>query len=239
MELLKIGAISEQGPLLKINEDNCDFDFETELYILIDAYGGVGVGDTLSNVLVEKIKKYFKNFVSDRNSTLPLFYSARYLLEANCLINAVLKVHKEVYAENLTKDFGKRAGASVSVIIQNDSVLNIFSTGNCRNYLVRNGQIGQIGDDDSFSFLSEDSSIPLSGIGLYENLEFKIKEVRLQKHDTIISLTDGVYGKLDKQEILGKSLLQDANPKIKIRELFQLANSKGNVDNQSAIILEY
>ena len=82
-------------------------------------------------------------------------------------------------------------------------------------------------------------NIPLSGFGLFPELHYQVREVRVSEGDQVIFLTDGVYGRLESQEIMSSIQKFSINTKIKIKELFELANNRGNLDNQTCMILEF
>jgi serine/threonine protein phosphatase PrpC len=81
--------------------------------------------------------------------------------------------------------------------------------------------------------------MPLSGFGLFPDLYYQVKELRIFKDDIVVLMTDGVYARLVEDEIkaiLNKSKL---DLKKKILELFSLSNGRGNMDNQTAMVLEF
>lgn len=245
MELINFSSESHQGPFLNVNEDGYDFDLDNELFMIFDAYGGHGVGDRCVEDLKLNIKKFYQNFVSDRDATLPFYYSPKYLLEGNALINAALFTHYELYKENLKKSVSMRAGSSGIIMSKSESIMTLLSTGNCRAYLLRLGKLIPIFTDDSMQFLKSDiadghfKNIPMGGFGLFPDLHYQVREVRLCAGDKLFLLTDGVYGRLDESELNALISKPSINIKTKINELFDLSNSRGNLDNQSCIILEY
>lgn len=245
MELINFSSESHQGPFLNINEDGYDFDLDNEVFMIFDGYGGHGVGDKCVEDLKKNIKKFYQNFVSDRDATLPFFYSPKYLLEGNALINSALFTHYELYKENIKKEVPMRAGASGILFSKAESVMTVVSTGNCRAYLLRLGKIIPIFTDDSMQMLKTDNfdshlkNIPLSGFGLFPDLHYQVREVRLAAGDKIFALTDGVYARVEDDELNAVISKPSINIKTKISELFELSNSRGNLDNQSCLILEY
>ncbi len=245
MNIQNFSAETHQGPFLNINEDGYDFDFGNELYMVFDGYGGNGVGDKTVAELKKNVKHFYQNFVADRNSTLPFFYSPKYLMEGNALINAALFSHHEIYKNNLEKDVSSRGGASAILAAKSESIISLLSTGNCRAYLLRRGMITSIFSEDSFRFLTHDTydshlkNMPLSGFGLFPDLHYQLREVRVVKNDKLILLTDGVYGRLDQAELESTISRYSLNIKIKIQELFDLSNTRGNLDNQTCMIFEF
>lgn len=245
MELVSFSSESHQGPFLNVNEDGYDFDFDNNLFMIFDGFGGHGIGDKCVNDLKINIKKFFENFIVDRNSTMPFFYSPKYLLEGNALINSALFTHYELYKANTEKELSARAGASGIIITMSESIMTLLSVGNCRAYVMRKGKIINLFTDDSMQFLSKDNynshlkNIPMAGFGLFPDLHYQVREVRLVEGDRIITITDGVYGRVDDDEINAILLRPSMNLKSKIEELFKLSNDRGNLDNQSCSILEF
>ena len=245
MRLKSFVAHSDQGPFLQINEDAYDFELENNLFMVLDGFGGVGSGDIAVSKLKENIKKFYTQISSDPDCTLPFFYSPKYLIEGNALINAMLFSHQSLMRDNASKEVALRAGASGLFAAIGESILTLSSVGNCTAFLHRQGVLTKIFIEDSFQFLSNDTcdahlkSMPLSGFGLFPDLYYQVKEVRLYSGDIIIIMTDGAYSRVIQDEI--KSIVSNPNKELKekIVELFALSNGRGNLDNQTAMILEF
>ena len=245
MELKTISAETHSGPYLELNEDGYDFDLENQLYMILDGFGGSGIGDMVVNQIKENIKHFYTNIVFDQDSTLPFFYSPKYLLEGNCLINAMVFGHNHLVKDNMQKDVAKRGGSSGIFAAKAESILTLASVGNCNAFLYRRGVLTKIFMEDSFRLLSNDNydshlkTMPLSGLGLFPDLYYQVKEVRLFEGDMITLMTDGVYARLLEDEIKDAMSRVNVSPKEKITDLFALANQRGNLDNQTAMILEF
>ena len=245
MRLKSFTAKSDQGPFLQINEDAYDFDLENNLFMVFDGFGGVGSGDVAVNNLKSNMKKFYTDISSDPDCTLPFFYSPKYLIEGNALINAMLYSHNSLMKDNAAKEVATRAGASGIFAALGESVLTLSAVGNCTAFLYRKGILKKIFIEDSFSYLSNDSfdnhlkSMPLSGFGLFPDLYYQVKEVRVSEGDIIILMTDGVYSRVVEDEL--KAVISTPNNpnKDKILELFTLSNQRGNLDNQTTMILEF
>lgn len=245
MQLKSFTAQSDQGPFLQINEDAYDFDLENQLYMVFDGFGGVGSGDLAINKLKEDMKKFYTQIAADPDSTLPFFYSPKYIIEGNALINAMLFSHNDLMKENFKKEVALRAGASGVFAAKAESILTLASVGNCIALLYRKGNLRRVFVEDSFKFLSNDEyeshlkTMPLSGFGLFPDLYYQVKEIRIFSGDKVLLMTDGAYSRLNDDEI--KDIV--SNPKLennqKIAELFSLSNQRGNLDNQTAMILEF
>ena len=245
MNLKTFAAESSPGPFLQTNEDVYDFDLVNELFLVLDGFGGAGIGDIGVAQLKENIKNFYTKFSADPDATMPYFFSPKYLLEGNALINAMLYSHNALYGENLKKDFALRAGASGVAIAKSESVATLVSVGNCASFLYRGGSLDRIFIEDSFRFLSNEGydghlrTMPLSGFGLFPDLYYQVKEVRVFPGDKIVVMTDGAYGRLGSDELKGLLIDPTKSLKEKILEVFKVSNQKGNLDNQSCMILEF
>jgi serine/threonine protein phosphatase PrpC len=245
MDLKLFSAETHQGPYLNINEDGCDYDFSNNIYMILDGFGGSGVGDKVVREIKDNIKKFYTQIASDINATMPFFYSPKYLIEGNALINSLIFSHKSLLAQNIDLEITKRGGASLLVAVKTENLFIFVSVGNCVVYLMRNGKLEKLFIEDSYHFLSSDSydfhlkTAPMSGLGLYPELVYQLKEVRVQPDDKFIMMTDGAYARLNEEELAKIMKNDELQSNKKIAEIFKLVNSRGNLDNQTTMILEY
>lgn len=245
MKLKSYSAHTHQGPHLQINEDDVEIDLVNQLYIILDGFGGSGIGDKCVQELKQTIKTFYTKVGGDPDSTLPFYYSNKYLLEGNALVNSMLYAHQQLKLKNSEVEMNSRGGASCIAVAQSENIVTVVGTGNCLAYLYRNGKLKEIVHPDNMELLGEDEylkhflSLPMSGFGLFDDLHFRVAEVRVKTDDTLILLTDGVYSRLNSNEIkfiLDRKKHSDGQ---KVKEMFNLANSRGNMDNQSTILLQY
>ena len=59
MRLKSFSAQTTQGPYLQLNEDAYDHDLNTNLYMVLDGFGGSGIGDRAVSLLKENVKKFY------------------------------------------------------------------------------------------------------------------------------------------------------------------------------------
>jgi len=98
---------------------------------------------------------------------------------------------------------------------------------------------------DSLRSLSRDRfssflhTAPMSGIGLFEDLHYQVRELKISAGDLVLLFTDGIYSRLEEGEIkytVEKNLKKEMDI---IKELMKLANERGNLDNQTALLLQF
>lgn len=232
-ELKSYALETNQGPHLNLNEDLVDVDLGMQLFMVIDGFGGSNIGDRTAMASKDYIKRFFGKIARDPDSTLPFFFSPKYLLETNALINAFRGAHEQVTKENQARSMNNRGGASVIALALSETMASIVATGNCQALLARKEHLFTQMLPDSFA------NAPMSGIGLFEDFHYQAVEFKILPGDSLLLLTDGAYQRCDlaeMQEILKK---HPANEKAFIKEIFQYANDRGNLDNQSVMILQF
>lgn len=245
IELKSYGMQTHQGPHLNLNEDIVEVDLINNLFMVIDGFGGSNIGDRAAMMVRDSLKRSYTKVASDPDATLPFFYSHKYLIEGNALINAFHTAHQNVTRDNGSKSMDNRGGASVVACALAENVLTLVSTGNCVAYLYRRGHLSVEVLPDSLANLSRDTfqshlhCVPMSGIGLFEDLHYSVRELKVAEGDTILFLTDGVYSRLELDEIKHTIEKNLDNELDAIKELFRLSNDRGNLDNQSGLILQF
>ncbi len=245
MRLKSYAAQTHQGPYLEVNEDGYEFDFENELFMVLDGFGGSGVGDKAVEKLKHEIKLFYSQMSDDPNATMPLYYNPKNLLEGNAILNSMFNAHQNLYKMNSEKPVNQRAGSSAIVAARSESIMVLVGVGNCCAYHYRQGCLSKIIVEDNLKYLSKNQfesrfrTAPMGAIGMYPELSYQMREVRLLEGDKLLLLTDGVYSQLNDEEILHHLNRSAPNPQDRLNSLLKLSNSHGNTDNITAMILEF
>lgn len=245
IELKSYAARTDKGPYLQINEDDVEVDLINKLYMIFDGFGGSAIGDKAVYLVQDTIKKFYTRIAGDPDATLPFYYSPKFLIEGNALVNAMEYAHFLLKKENKDKDMNSRAGASCIAVSQAENILTLASTGNCLGLVYGHGKMRVVSVPDNFELISGDIydrelvTAPASGFGLFNELHINVKEVRINNGDRLLLLSDGVYARVDHDEIKDIILSEGHKASDKIDMLFELANKRGNMDNQSALLLNY
>ncbi|HAZ12803.1 MAG: hypothetical protein A2X86_04145 [Bdellovibrionales bacterium GWA2_49_15] len=245
IRLKSYSAKSHQGPYLQVNEDGVLVDYANRLAIVMDGFGGAGIGDVCIQKIRDQIKNFYLRASKDPDATMPFYFSIKYLLEGNALINAFHYAHDSMLKENKTKDMSNRGGASVIGVSQSENLLTFVSAGNIFALLSRKGTLDIVLAPDSLQFVSDDrftgqySTSPLSGIGLFQELHLNCREIKVQEGDQIVLMTDGVYSRLAYRELRHIISDPDQTSADKINALFKTSCQRGNMDNQTALFLHY
>lgn len=245
MELRSYAAKSHQGPYLQVNEDGIEVDLLQKLYLVLDGFGGTNVGDKTVSFLKENVKRFYGKIGGDPDATLPFFYSPKYLLEGNALINSMHYAHSLLKKDNQSRPMHERGGASAMAISESENILTIASTGNLSAWFYRRGKLQRLISPDSMETLARDAhersfhTTPLSAFGLFDDLHLKITEFRPKEGDKIAVMTDGAYARMGEEELRYVFESKDGSDLDRIQEVFRLVNTRGNLDNQTCLLLNY
>lgn len=245
MKIKAYSGLTDQGPFLNLNEDGFKVNIATGLYMLVDGFGGPGVGDVATQSLLEEMDQFYQKVSGDPEATLPFYFSPQYLLEGNALINAVNYCHRNIYERNQSLEIDQRAGASVIFACEAENILNVLSIGNCAGFMKKTGIFSKIILEDSLSKVlgnhssSTPNSCPANALGMFSQIDFKLNEFSIEEGTEFIFLTDGAFSRLQEKEI--EEIFRDGsfNHTERIKNLFALSNNRGNLDNQTALVLQF
>ena len=245
MNLLKnYTAKTDQGPWLQINEDAYLIDYTGGLFLILDGFGGSGVGDKIVDLAGKAIGRFYLKSGQDPDATLPFFYEHQYLLESNVLINSLYHAHHLIKKENGDKKLSACGGTSAIGVALSKNRLCLSSTGNCAAYLHRKGTLDYLVRPDGFFSLTQDirpdlfENLPAGALGLFDDIHLNNSELQIAPGDLILLMTDGVHHLLGKEDI-HHIIDEKTSDKKKIESLFHLANSRGNKHNQTTVFLRF
>ena len=245
MKIKSYAAVTHQGPYLEVNEDGYDFDFKKHFYFVLDGFGGSGIGDKAVMTAKIQLKEFLFKLSSDPNATMPFFYNPQNLLEGNALINTILNSHQKLFQENQKRKISHRAGLTGCFALQADSCWILCGIGNTQAFLFRQGYIERIFGDQTLKLHStsalphQELHVPVSALGLYEELSYQMREVRVLPGDIIFLATDGLYSSLSDNELIYHLSQPHHDHYIRLSQMLNLSNSHGNWDNQTGMIIEF
>ena len=225
------------------------------IYGVIDAFGGVGIGDELVKFLKHEIPKGISFNQSDPERTLSFYFDPLRPIEVNALFNLILELNRKTWELNQKKSFYQRAGASLGLILQVGEVLHMISVGATSLHLLRDKTLQEVIPAANFRLFEQDNipvryqmdsikmlNLPRTSIGLNLNLEIQWNPLRIMKNDIIILCSDGVLLDPDLKSLL-RSIPERESQTAYLQNIvdkaFDYSNNMGNVDNQTMLLLEY
>ena len=243
--MIKAYVKSDVGKSREINEDSFyitqDSLSNIQLFILADGMGGCNAGEIASRQAVACAKSYIENnFVDtpkDKDSLVQLVASS--MEYANMV----------VYEKSLeNKDF-EGMGTTLEVCLIYNNRAFIGHIGDSRIYRIRKNFIRKITQDHSYvQKLVQEGSITkeeaeyhpkknmlMKTLGCNAFVEPDVMVKGFQKGDTLIICSDGLTNMVNTQDIYK---IVDNNFELAPKELVDLANQNGGLDNITVITIK-
>lgn len=243
--MVKAYAKTDIGKARDINEDSfyiTDNSFsDIQLYILADGMGGCKAGDIASKLAISTAKSYIENNIKDtpkeKESLIQLVgSSAEY---ANMVVYEKSK-------EN--KDF-EGMGTTIEICLIYNNRAFIAHIGDSRIYRIRNGLIRQLTQDHSYvqtlvkqGTITKDEAeihpkknILTKALGCNAFVEPDMLVRGFQKDDILVMCSDGLSNMVSQDDIFN---IVTKNFEIAPKELVDLANKNGGIDNITIITIK-
>jgi protein phosphatase len=209
--------------------------------IVADGMGGMAGGGEASAIVTKTCLQYFNEIELSAQPGLDLL---NMMYAAN---------------ENVTRFMAERekGGSTAVAVIINGGNLYWASVGDSRIYLIRGGAITQMNREDTYAVELDEKAASgetsweeaatdskrgaltnFLGIGKLEKVDRSLRPTKLLNSDRILLMSDGVFGVLTDEEIIGTMSLSPQESAMKLQEL-TLAKQNPNQDNLTAVIFEF
>lgn len=174
---------------------------EKGLFVIADAFGGQTLGVEASQTACESILHFLEKEAGDLDATMPFVLRSYYSLAGNVLFNAILHANKMVLKKNKDKGLQEMAGASVLAAYLDGNLFALANAGVCSAWLMRGQTMKELVTPRSYGRLvnplemdaDEYSAVPLTALGMSEDLEPEIIEFHVQEGDIVVLQTDGIH----------------------------------------------
>lgn len=178
-------------------------DAERGLFALASGFGGPQAGRDAAQKTCQSVQQFLVKEAGDVDATLPFVLRSYFSLAGNILFNACLFSNRQVNLSNQKKNVHERGGASVVAGYMDGDLLALAGVGSCCAYLYRNGKETRLMTPRSYAWLvdpekaeagASDSRhhIPLTAVGISEDFEPEIVEVKLQPGDWLFVQSEGM-----------------------------------------------
>ena len=244
-------GLTDVGRKRRHNEDAYLLDAERGLFVVADGMGGHAAGEVASRITVETIQEYIAATEEEHESSWPFGFNSRVSLEGNRLTTAVEKANEKVMRAVQNRPELKGMGTTVVAALFDADRATLVHVGDSRAYLFRDGELRRLTDDHSWvqeqvnaGILSEDEakSHPLKNVvtralGGAAHVSVDLIEVPVRSEDRFLLCSDGLTGMVPDEEIFARFRSDDGLEKT-VRQLIDMANDRGGVDNITAILVE-
>ena len=243
--MIKAYAKSDVGKQREINEDSYyitqDPLSNIQLFILADGMGGCNAGEVASKQAILSAKSYiennFEDTPKDKDSLIQLVASS--IEYANMV----------VYEKSLADKNYEGMGTTLEVCLIYNNRAYIGHIGDSRIYRIRKDFIRKLTQDHSYvQKLVQDGTITMEeaehhpkknmlmkALGVNAFVEPDVMVKGFQKEDIIIICSDGLTNMVEVEDIY-KAVKN--NFEIATKELVNLANQNGGIDNITIITIK-
>lgn len=200
MKLQTFVSFQTQG-MRPAQEDCVVTDLGKGLAIVADGFGGEAPGARAAQLACEATRSFLFREAGDLEATLPFMIRPYFSLAGNVLFNALIHANREVRKSNKDKGPSRSGGASVLAGFLDGALLALAGVGSCEAWLFRGADSARVVQPRSFAWLQDpvagrlpDGGLdaPLRALGMAEDLEPELVEIRVRPGDWILWQTDGV-----------------------------------------------
>jgi len=245
--------VSDVGRIRKTNEDAFVCDAGLRLFAVADGMGGHEAGEVASRLAIEAIDGFIRRSAADTDFSWPYGIDRALSFDGNRLRTAIHLANRRVFRAAESNDDYSGMGTTIVGALVNGSRVAIGHVGDSRLYIVHDGTIELVTQDDSWAatILAHDPKVtpadiahhPMRNVltnvlGARDHVDVHLSERDLEAGSLLLLCSDGLHGVLEAdtlRDILG------ANPDLDeaAHELVETALDQGSHDNVTALVVRY
>ena len=259
-EMVSAFGLTDIGLVRKNNQDNfliadisngiaifdefsmhCQIGCDGSLFIVADGMGGAQAGEVASRMAVDLVAHNFLDQLKEKRSINQQSF-------VRILKRSVEEANRILFQESQKNSQYRGMGTTLTAAAVQGTSIFFAQLGDSRAYLLRNGFINQMTKDQSFvaqlvasgSLSPEEAkthprrNVILQALGVQSKVDVVISFADLKKGDRLLLCSDGLWGKLETEEI--KDLVEIFPPTDACQQLVSLARERGGDDNITVIV---
>lgn len=240
---MEIALRTDVGRRRKVNQDYTGRAYNLDnnlLLVVADGMGGHSSGDFASSSAVNMLTSEFEK---------TSFKSVDEVKE--WLYTNLLAINEYIYNYSREEVSYYGMGTTLVAVIFYENELIFVNVGDSRLYIVNNGKICQVSEDQTFvhslyraGYLNEEEAhnhprrnVLLFAIGTEKNLQMQIDTFSADC-DYVLLCSDGLYNMVEDNEILEIVNEAGIDLETKVDRLIETANRNGGIDNIAIILVE-
>lgn len=251
--MLYASAVSDVGRVRKTNEDAYVADLDVSLFCVADGMGGHDAGEVASALAIESIAAFIRRSAIDAEFSWPYGIDRQLSYDANRLRTAVQLANRCIFqAAERNPEYNGMGTTSVGALVSGDR-MSVAHVGDSRLYLIRDGSIRQLTDDDSWAatVLAHDPRLNAADIarhpmrhvltsvlGARNDVDVHVSEHDLAPGDLVLLCSDGLHGVVD-DATLARIATCEVDVDLATRNLVDAALDSGSRDNVTALLFRF
>ncbi len=237
---MELGAGSHKGMVRKHNED-CFYtpdkdDSQRVLLVIADGMGGHNAGEVASSIAVKTVVERINHSTLDTDNI------------QDEIVNAISSANRNILEKSQEHEQYSGMGTTITMVVVLEDVAYIGHMGDCRAYLIRDGNIKQLTNDHSLveelvkngSITKEEAvnhpqkHVITRALGIDEQIQVDIIVQPLNHGDILILCTDGLINHISAEELL-ELAVGHTNMQRLVDTLIERVNARGGHDNVTVI----
>jgi PPM family protein phosphatase len=250
--MLTVSSRTHPGSVRKINEDAWLWDPEIGLLVVADGMGGHNAGEVASHLAVDTLHGFLKTSASGNDVTWPYGIRPNWSLDANRLLTALKIANDRVYRASETNTHYTGMGTTVVAALAAGPSVTFASIGDSRMYLMRESELRQLTDDDSWVVMLQKESgldprafdkhpmrhVLTSVVGARPDVDAEVHELELGDGQMLMLCTDGLHGGLP-DPMIRSILREESDLQRAADKLVDTAVSRDGSDNVTILLARY
>lgn len=249
---LRFGAATDTGRVRSRNEDRFVADADLRFFAVIDGMGGHSGGELAAGTIAEAITAFIRDTAGDSDKTWPVGLDARLSVLANRLQVAIRSANRTLATRAQTNAALDGSGATLTAALFGDDQLAISNVGDCRAYLLRNGELSQITRDHSvvaeqvaLGLIDSEAArnhplrhVVTRAVSGQAGMAVDILELQVKPGDRLLLCSDGIHGVVTDKQLA--AIVGDPGSTLDeiCRAAIDEANTRGGPDNATAVVIE-
>ena len=249
MIMVQAAGCSDIGKVRKANEDCFLLNEPVGLYVVADGMGGHRGGAVASRIAVETIDAFMATVAEEpprADGPRAVAVNSQATLR---LRQSISLANQKIYKQSVEDATCRGMGTTVSALYLSENTMITANVGDSPIYLLRNGEIENL--YTPHTLLHERKKIPKSmqgkfspgklahiltrAVGIRSDVGIDFVETQCFAEDIIVLCSDGLSGKIPKNEI--RDLVYQNDSEAACRKLTDLANQRGGEDNITVIVV--
>lgn len=246
MILVQASGLSHVGKVRKANEDNFLINKPLNLFLVADGMGGHRGGGVASRIAVKVINAYLAAKLADRSDSETTDTADNPSHASMRLHQSITLANQKIHERSAADETCRGMGTTVSALYISGNTLVTANVGDSPIYLLRDGEIQDLytphtllHEGNSKALKSRYPSSKLAhiltrAVGVKPSVKVDLDETPGMDGDIVVICSDGVSGKISKEEI--RDIVNQEPADAACETLVNLANQRGGEDNSTIIV---
>src|SRR5688572_11767659 len=250
--VLRYGAATDRGRVRPSNEDRFVAESDLGFFAVLDGMGGHAGGELASVTMAEAVTAFLRETAGGSDKTWPIGLDPKLSVLANRLQIAIRIANRTLATRAHSNTALDGSGATLSAVLVAKGEVAISNVGDCRVYVIRQGEMSQVTRDHSvvaeqlaLGLIDQEAArthplrhVVTRAVSGQPGIAVDIVELTLNAGDRLLLCSDGIHAVLTDKEIAALFGSPDRSLQELCEGALEQANQRGGPDNATAVVVE-